>query len=183
VTASWDETLRIWDGVTGRLVAQQRVAHPQTPATAKAERFSRGNVSEMALDPTGRWLDMAVRDGRLLVIEPESGREVWSTDTHTHLVRSLDWSSDGSRLAAGSRDYRVTLWSTGDWRLVADLKHNDDVRAVAFTPDARLLATTPPASTGPCACGTHATASFAARCWATRRPSSTCGRRTAAAAC
>jgi WD40 repeat protein len=55
---------------------------------------------------------------------------------HTHSVRSVAFSQDGSRVASGSNDQTVRIWNVTTGKVKAELKgHTDLVNSVAFSQD------------------------------------------------
>jgi WD40 repeat protein len=75
---------------------------------------------------------------------------VWRVGTETttgKVVRLAEpvWrlalSPDGRRIAGVIGGQRVDVFDTADYRLIARLRHSDDVRALAFDPEGKQLAT------------------------------------------
>ncbi|KAL3443718.1 hypothetical protein BJX65DRAFT_320422 [Aspergillus insuetus] len=75
--------------------------------------------------------------------------EVWSTETgtlkstlvgHSGGVPALEISVNGKLLASGSNDATVKIWDASTGALQATLIHNDEVIAVAISPDSILVA-------------------------------------------
>ncbi|MEU0210084.1 NB-ARC domain-containing protein [Streptomyces canus] len=61
---------------------------------------------------------------------------------HRGPVHAVAFSPDGTRIATGSRDTTVRIWSSATGEALHTLTgHQGPVRAVAFSPDGRLLAT------------------------------------------
>jgi WD40 repeat protein len=59
---------------------------------------------------------------------------------HEAYVTALAFSPDGTRLASGSRDRSVRVWSTESGRQIAPAEMRVAVTSVAFSPTARILA-------------------------------------------
>src|SRR5205823_875909 len=69
-------------------------------------------------------------------------RELYSLIGHQEAVIAVSWSSDGQRLATGSRDRTAKVWEAATGRELLLLKgHTSLVRSVAWSPDGQRLAT------------------------------------------
>jgi WD40 repeat protein len=95
--------------------------------------------------------------GRILIADESEGLATWWSPKTGQLERSTLWhggwlwavalSGDGKRALVGGNGVKkgvktAQLWSLdGPERLLFDLPHPDQVRAVAFSPDAKLAAT------------------------------------------
>ena len=80
-------------------------------------------------------------DGAFVRLNTRSRR--WTTMSTTVPVRSLAFSPDGKRLAAGS-NHTIRIFRTDTWRRAIDnlVGHTNWVNGVAFSPDGRTLAST-----------------------------------------
>jgi WD40 repeat protein/serine/threonine protein kinase len=124
-----DDTLRLWDTATARLLGGWR-AHP-------------GTVSSLAFSPDGRTLASAglCPSENLRLWDVATGRLVASLDGHTDRVRSLGFSKDGALLVSTGSDRTIRLWDVRDGHALATLRgHTDTIRQVAFSADDRYLA-------------------------------------------
>jgi WD40 repeat protein len=159
VSASLDETARIWDALYQPVLAEL-AAVPTTATDLVVGDDGRIRVTAgtrtYVLDPdTGERISIENADrptrtiagpggmtatirGNTVVLRTPEERSV----LQGHRARVLDaaFSPDGTLLATGSKDGDVRLWTiaTGDSR---PLTHNSAVRAVAFSPDGRWLVT------------------------------------------
>jgi WD40 repeat protein len=92
-------------------------------------------------------------DGRLLATASTPAR-IWDSQTGTELLTlsppepalsrfcsDVTFSSDGRFLAAAYNDHTARIWDTRTDTELLKLTHEHEVRAVAFSPDGRLLAT------------------------------------------
>ncbi len=120
-----DGTLRIW-GVDGR------------PVTT----LEPGDVSALAWAPEMERL-VFVNEGIAREWDPHKPEQVeryWPAATSA--VSELDWSTDGSLLAAGCDDGSVLVWNTTSYRLESQISsHEGRVVGLAWSPRAPLLAT------------------------------------------
>ncbi|KIX02675.1 uncharacterized protein Z518_08617 [Rhinocladiella mackenziei CBS 650.93] len=67
--------------------------------------------------------------------------ELQTLEGHTHYVKAMAFSPDGSLLVSASIDHTVRLWKVSTGQAVQTLQgHTNSVRAVVFSPDGSLLA-------------------------------------------
>ncbi|HEU4326067.1 MAG TPA: WD40 repeat domain-containing protein [Roseiflexaceae bacterium] len=122
--------------------------------------IARGAALSVAFSPDGTMLASGSR-GRTATGAPDgtSARvTIWRVDNGSLLqtlsatrgsVDAVAWSPDGRWLAAGGSDYGpggafnapVSVWQVPSWQLQYQVHHGLPVRALAFSPDSRLLAT------------------------------------------
>ncbi|MES9541513.1 TIR domain-containing protein [Actinomadura sp. NPDC000600] len=143
LTTSDDETARLWDGRTGRLLGSFR----DSAAYLDAPHFSRR-----------RGLFVTRTDDQAVVRTVRSGTQVAALD-HGAAVAAATFSPDGTRLVTGGFDDTAKLWDVRSGRRIASLAgHREAVRSVAFSPDGSLVATA--------AHATRVDSDFTARVWA-----------------
>ncbi|MFG3517028.1 nSTAND1 domain-containing NTPase [Streptomyces bobili] len=125
-TASYDNSVRLWDVTTGR------TRTTLTGHTANAVAFS----------PDGRTLATASSDKTVRLWDAATGKTRTTLTGHTDEVVSVAFSPDGRTLATGSIDATVRLWDAATGKTRTTLTgHTDMVVSVAFSPDGRTLAT------------------------------------------
>jgi len=78
-------------------------------------------------------------DGKLVEIDPTSGKLLATLEAHPTEVRVLALSLDGKQLASGSRDGSVVVWTLADRKRRSLATHADGVRALAWTPSNHLV--------------------------------------------
>jgi WD40 repeat protein len=142
-SASWDDTVRVWDVFTG-----QEALPPLRGHTA--------DVCAVAYSPDGRKLASASYDLTVRVWDAVTGQEVLPPlRGHTRPVLSVAFSPDGRRLVSGGAssgtagDLSVRLWdvTTGKEVTLSFFKgQNDTVYSVAYSPDGRWFAAAHPGS-------------------------------------
>jgi WD40 repeat protein len=126
VTASGDQTVRIWDAATGIGVAVLR-GHDSS-------------VHSVAFGPDGRRIITASDDGSARIWKIPNLIAVLSG--HDDTVSSAAYSPDGSRIVTGSWDRTACIWAAQTAERIAVLSgHGGPVRAAAFSPDGSRIVT------------------------------------------
>ncbi len=128
VTASVDNTARIWDGHTGE---------PLTPSLRHPDWVT---CAQFSLD--GRWVATGCRDGGVRLWNVQTGEPTGTVLRHDKYVNFLTFAPDGRRLLTGSEDMTAQVWEPLAGRSVGQrLQHAGWVRAGQFSPDGERLAT------------------------------------------
>jgi WD40 repeat protein len=125
----------LFDAATGKQLAD-RECHGKT-------------ANAVAFTPDGKVLVTGGEDGRLRLWEPGQLKEKAALEGHDSAVLSLAVSPDGKLLATADREGSIRLWDLPAGKHRATLRGHRDrvpfkdqaalVRAVAFSPDGRLL--------------------------------------------
>ncbi len=164
VTASADETVRIWNAATGEqglkleghfaayspdgsqlaVVAPDGTVRVHDPATGKQIQFP-GQIDakvSVAFSPDGTRL-LTVAYGNLPKIwNPKTGRELGSFPGHTDLVSNAVFSPDGTRILTASDDGTARLWDSRTGSQLLELgSHQGFVWSAAYSPNGRMIVT------------------------------------------
>jgi WD40 repeat protein len=101
-----------------------------------------GYQSAMAASPDGRIAFASTAGARpvLRMVDPQTGREI-DNQIQTGPIIAVAFSPDGRFLAvAAPKDHRIQIWDAAGTTLLRHLAgHTNDVAALAFCPDGRLV--------------------------------------------
>ncbi|KAG7418587.1 Vegetative incompatibility protein HET-E-1 [Fusarium oxysporum f. sp. raphani] len=126
-SASYDETVKIWDATTG---------HCQ--ATLKDHGTW---VQSVTFSPNGQRLASASSDHNVKIWDATTGHCQATLEGHKKEVQSVTFSPNGQRLASASSDHNVKIWDATTGHCQATLEgHKKEVQSVAFSPDGQRLA-------------------------------------------
>ena len=163
-TASADETVKVWDSATGKLLfnlpGHSASFSPDSRwlvtviSDGTVKMWDAANGAEVPLAGhinAGMGVEFSPDGSRLVTIpsgnlpriwDIETGKELVSFPGHTDYVSSAIFSPDGNRLLTASDDGTALVWdaATGE-QLLSLSDHSDWVWAVAFSPDGSRIAT------------------------------------------
>lgn len=97
-------------------------------------------VNSIAFTADGRTIVTASDDRSIRLWDAQTGELLRVLTGHSGPVSRLALSPDGKILASGGGDGTIRLWSVETWDTLQTLKPGMAVRALAFSPDRRLLA-------------------------------------------
>jgi hypothetical protein len=140
VSGSEDNTVRLWDLVTGKEV----------------RRFTghEGSVNSVAVTPDGKYVVSGSTDETVRVWDLATGKEkeVQRFRGHKYAVSSVAVTPDGKYVVSGSWDNTVRLWDLATGKEVRRFTgHEDWVSSVAVTPDGKYVVSG--SGTKRCVCG------------------------------
>lgn len=95
-SASFDKSVRLWDGRTGRYV--------------HAFRGHVGDVYQLSWSSDSRMLVSASKDSTVKIWNVTTRKLQEDLPGHADEVFCLDWSTDGAKVATGSRDKTLKIW-------------------------------------------------------------------------
>ncbi|MHA7773370.1 nSTAND1 domain-containing NTPase [Roseibium sp. M-1] len=128
VTASSDDTARLWDAQTGREVA--------------ILKGHENSVYHAAFSPDGARIVTASSDDTARLWDAQTGRELAILRGHENSVYHAAFSPDGARIVTASSDDTARLWDAQTGRELAILKgHENSVYHAAFSPDGARIVT------------------------------------------
>jgi WD40 repeat protein len=128
VTSSADQTLILWslkDGV----------------ALKKMEGH-KSNVMALAVSRDGKLIASGDDNGALIAWDGVTGESLTQAITvHSMLIRSVDFSQDGTALASGSFDTTTEIWCTKTWQVSGyPIPCHGRVHCVRYSPSGEFLA-------------------------------------------
>ncbi|PXX37206.1 NACHT domain-containing protein [Undibacterium pigrum] len=126
LSASDDNTLRLWDVATGTLL-REFIGHVDT-------------VTSCAFSPDGHNLLSASDDNTLRLWDIATGTLLREFVGHADWVMSCTFSPDGCSLLSASYDKTLRLWDAASGMVLQELVgHADTVTSCVFSPDGRSL--------------------------------------------
>jgi WD40 repeat protein len=170
VTASSDQTARLWDVSTGEEIAKleghdaevwsaafspdgarvmtvsfdesARLWDVKTGGTIAVLKGHRGKVNVAAFSSDGRRMLTASYDNTARVWDVASAATLAVLEGHAALIRSAAFSSDSGRVVTASRDGTARIWDAETGAALVVLRgHTREVRVAAFSPDGSRVAT------------------------------------------
>jgi WD40 repeat protein len=161
ISGSEDRTLRIWDSSTGAIIDVIRLRLPHKRAITKIALSCDGTRAVYGLtdgniyvfDMISRKSDMLTLHGRhqgrfhivhAVVLSPYVSplvsaphRQSRLATLHERTIRTIAFSSDGTRIATGSDDHNVGIWDavTGQSAQKLLRGHKEEVVSLMFSPD------------------------------------------------
>ncbi|HYL74198.1 MAG TPA: TIR domain-containing protein [Bryobacteraceae bacterium] len=126
VSASDDQTLRLWDAQSGRCLS-----------TLQGHQ---GLVRGCAWSPDGQRIVSASVDYTLRLWDARSGRCLSTLQGHQGTVNGCAWSPDGQRIVSASDDKTLRLWDGQSGRCLSTLQgHQGTVHGCAWSPDGQRI--------------------------------------------
>ena len=126
VSASDDNTLKIWDAETGREI--------------NTLRGHRDRVTACHYSPDGQFIVSGSYDETIKIWDTKTGREIMTFKGHEQPVRSCHYAPDGQRIVSASDNKTIKLWDAKTGKEVKTLEgHTDWVQACHFSPNGKYL--------------------------------------------
>ena len=126
VTASGDQTARVWDAQSGRLLFT--LEH-------------QGEVNDAEFSPDGKRIVTASDDHTAQVWDAGDGHRLVTLE-HPDLVLSAAFSPDGQRIATAGWDGAVRVWDAASGQFLKTLSGDANVvNSAVFSPDGKRIAT------------------------------------------
>lgn len=95
-SASFDKSIKLWDGRTGKFLSSFR-GHVQS-------------VYQIAWSSDSRMIVSGSKDSTMKVWDTEKKKLMFDLPGHADEVYAVDWSPDGEKVASGSKDRMLRIW-------------------------------------------------------------------------
>lgn len=130
VTASWDNSAKIWDAESGAPLHKLVGGHE-------------GYINSAVFSPDDKTILTAGDDGKVRFWDAESGKlHDGALLGHTAAIRSAAYSADGRFVVTASDDRTARIWDVATQQALCTLKgHEWAVLDAAFTPDGKSVVT------------------------------------------
>ena len=125
VTASGDNTARIWDSATG-----------QTTFTLDGHTES---VNSAQFSPNGRQIVTASYDNTARIWDPTTGQTVFTLDGHTYGVYSAQFSPNSKQIVTASYDNTARIWDSATGQHVDTFVSSKPVYSAKFIDEGHVL--------------------------------------------
>jgi predicted oxidoreductase (fatty acid repression mutant protein) len=137
LTIHQNNTARLWDAASAKLIASFAPLGPISPGEAFLEA---GRLSwRVHFSPDNAWILTTSADNSAKLWSAASGKLLTSF-AHQDEVFQAEFSSDGARVLTASRGKTAKLWDTASGKLIASFDHPEGLYHAAFSPDgARIL--------------------------------------------
>jgi WD40 repeat protein len=138
VTASDDQTARLWDTRTGK-----RIHEFAGPGEVYAVAFS-SDGKRLAISSSDKFDEKLVgsnQKGTIRLFDPATGKLVREVATHTQTARCFAFLPGDRQLAVGSHDSGIEAWDVATGKKVRQLHpHPNFAACLAISPDCQRLA-------------------------------------------
>jgi WD40 repeat protein len=129
VSGSRDDTLVLWDLVTGKQIH-----------TFKGHT---DDVKDIALSPDGKTVISASTDGTLILWDVASGQPIRQFTGHGDEVKGVAFSPDGKMVLSGSANKSIILWDVATAKPIRRFQgQTQEVNQLAFSPDGTMALST-----------------------------------------
>jgi WD40 repeat protein len=139
IICPWGGLIRVWDLETGKQVGEKwEDKHVGEKWEEKDFR-----VMTMALSPDSKKVASGSFDGAVKLWNVDTGKIIKTWTGHIEKVYFVSWSPDGGRVVSGSEDGTFRVWDVEHGKTILGPINTGEniVRAVCYSPDANMIAT------------------------------------------
>ena len=122
MSASFDQTIRIWDTKTGKEL-QQLIGHTDV-------------VTSAAYSSDGKYIVSASWDNTVRIWDAKTGKELQQLKGHTVYVNSAAFSPDGKYIVSASWDNTIGIWNFPPLQVLIDMTR-ERFKDFPLTPEER----------------------------------------------
>ncbi|ETO05897.1 WD repeat-containing protein [Reticulomyxa filosa] len=168
VSASYDNTVRIWDVISGKQLQVLR-GHTDRVFTAKFSPDGHNVVScskdgtirlwdinteteimkfggyfdkifDVNFSPNGKYIVSGLQDNIIRLWDVHSGIEIKQLLGHSKSVLSTQFSPDGKMIVSSSIDKTINIWDVKSGEILKQFKrYSDSIANVKFSPDGKFI--------------------------------------------
>ena len=136
VTASDDNTIKLWDAATG-VERAEFMGHKEGCTDEEQKCWAWG----ADFSPDSKRVVTASRDRTAMIWDAGSAKTIATLRGHGATIYDVAWSPDGAAIATASGDDKIIIWNPETGETVRTLTgHIDDVNAIDFHPNGDILA-------------------------------------------
>jgi WD domain, G-beta repeat len=114
-----------------------------SPATGKVEKTIPlvSPPHKLCYSPDGQWLAAVDWAHHLVLIETAANKVAYTSKGEAVTDARPGWSADSKRLVYATRDHKVIVWDITEGKILQTCRaHKENVKAVAFAPDGKTVA-------------------------------------------
>ncbi|MEO5947012.1 MAG: caspase family protein [Chitinophagaceae bacterium] len=135
LTASNDNTVKVWDALSGNRLVDLKGHSKQ--------------ISSAQFSPDGEKIITASWDETTKIWHAVSGKLLQELEGHTSFLKAAQFSPDGKKIITASLDKTAKIWDTESGKLLITLKgHTSSVETIGFSPDGKKIVTASADNTG-----------------------------------
>ena len=133
LTASADQTARIWDPATGN----PKAGPFRHPSDAKSDE-----VRSAQFSPDGQYVVTASEDKTARIWEISTGKQVTAPLVHDGIVNAASFSPNGKYVVTASEDKKARVWNAATGKPTTEpFVHEEAVKSAVFSPSGQFVLT------------------------------------------
>jgi WD40 repeat protein len=126
LSGSWDNTLKLWDAASGKLI-RTFTGHSS-------------GVYSVAYSPDGKTVLSGSGDSTLKLWDVTSGKEIRTFAGHTRSVSSVAYSPDGKTIISGADDKTLKIWDVASGKEIRTFTgFSSFISSITYSPDCKTI--------------------------------------------